>query len=137
MRIAATYDPNTGEVFQHFGRTEFFKVYEIEDGKVVSSKVIDNGGFGHHDLVTYLQSLDVTTLILGGRGPGAKNAIEAAGLKEIPGVSGSADAAAEAFAKGEAIGDPDAVCNHHGEHHHGEGEEHHCHHEGGEHHCHH
>lgn len=123
MRIAATYDKESGDVFQHFGRTEFFKIYEIEDGKVVSSEIVDNGGFGHHDLVTYLQSLNVTTLILGGRGPGAKNAIEAAGLKEIPGVSGSADQAAEAFARGECIGDTEAVCNHHE---HGDG--HHCHH---------
>ena len=33
MKIAVTYD--NGTVFQHFGRTEFFKVYEVEDGKIL------------------------------------------------------------------------------------------------------
>ena len=47
MRIAVTYDD--GEVFQHFGHTESFKIYDIENGKIVSSKVVGNGGFGHGD----------------------------------------------------------------------------------------
>ena len=38
MKIAVTYD--NGSVFQHFGKTESFKVYEVEDNKVVSSEVI-------------------------------------------------------------------------------------------------
>lgn len=31
MRIAATYE--NGEIFQHFGHTEQFKIYDVEDGK--------------------------------------------------------------------------------------------------------
>ena len=42
MKIAVTYD--NGEVFQHFGHTEEFKVYEVEDGKVVSSQVVGSDG---------------------------------------------------------------------------------------------
>ncbi len=42
MKIAATYEKETGNVFQHFGKTQFFKIYEIEDGKILSSEVIDN-----------------------------------------------------------------------------------------------
>ncbi len=38
MKIAVTYD--NGNIFQHFGKTENFKVYEVEDNKVVSSEVI-------------------------------------------------------------------------------------------------
>lgn len=38
MKIAVTYD--NGEVFQHFGKTENFKVYEVEDNKIISSEVI-------------------------------------------------------------------------------------------------
>lgn len=121
MKIAATFDKETGNVFQHFGKSQFFKVYEIQDGKVVSSEVIDNGGFGHHDLVGYLRGLGVETLILGNRGQGAIDAMAAGGLKEVPGITGSADAAAEAFAKGELKGNFDAKCNHHhGEHEHEE-----------------
>ena len=64
MKIAVTYDKETGNVFQHFGKTQNFKVYEVLDGKIVSSEVIGNGGFGHHDLVGYLKNLGVETLIL-------------------------------------------------------------------------
>ena len=45
MKIAVTYD--NGNVFQHFGKTENFKVYEVEDDKVVSSEVIGSNGTGH------------------------------------------------------------------------------------------
>ncbi|MCR5762442.1 MAG: NifB/NifX family molybdenum-iron cluster-binding protein [Treponema sp.] len=117
MKIAITFDKDSGNVFQHFGKTQFFKIYEIEGGKVVSSDVIDNGGNGHHALPPYLKSLGVETLILGNRGQGAVDAIAASGLKEIPGITGSADVAADLFAKGELKGNFDAKCDHHGEHH--------------------
>lgn len=117
MKIAITYDKETGTVFQHFGRTEFFKIFEIEDGKILSSQIIDNGGNGHHALPPYLKGLGVETLILGNRGQGAIDAISAAGLKEIPGITGSADEAAALFARGELRGNFAAKCNHHGEHH--------------------
>ena len=117
MKIAATYEKETGNVFQHFGKTQYFKIYEIEDGKILSSEVIDNGGNGHHALPPYLKSLGVETLILGNRGQGAIDAIAQAGLKEVPGITGSADEAAEKFAKGELKGNFEAKCNHHGEHH--------------------
>ena len=33
MRIAVTYE--NGQVFQHFGHTKQFKIYEVEEGKDV------------------------------------------------------------------------------------------------------
>ena len=45
MKIAVTYD--NGQIFQHFGHTEQFKLYTVEDGKVVSSEVVDTNGSGH------------------------------------------------------------------------------------------
>ena len=116
MKIAATYDISTDSIFQHFGKTQNFKVYTIEDGKIADSKVIDNGGFGHHDLATYLKNLGIEILILGNRGQGAVDAIVASGLKEMPGITGSADNAAELFAKGELKPNFEAKCSHHGEH---------------------
>ena len=113
MKIAVTYEKETGNVFQHFGKTEFFKIYEIDGGKIVSSEIIDNGGNGHHALPPYLKSLGVEILILGNRGQGAIDAIAAAGLQEIPGITGSADEAAELFAKNELKGNFNARCNHH------------------------
>ena len=116
MKIAITYDKETGNVFQHFGKTQFFKVYQIQDGKIVSSEVIDNGGNGHHELPPYLKALGIETLILGNRGQGAIDAIAASGLKEMPGITGNADNAAELFAKGELKPNFTAKCSHHGEH---------------------
>ena len=116
MKIAITYDKETGNVFQHFGKTQFFKIYQIQDGKIVSSEVIDNGGNGHHELPPYLKALGIETLILGNRGQGAIDAIAASGLKEIPGITGNADNAAELFAKGELKPNFEAKCSHHGEH---------------------
>lgn len=52
MKIAVTYD--NGNVFQHFGKTENFKVYEVEDNKVVSSEVISSNGTGHGALAGLL-----------------------------------------------------------------------------------
>ena len=76
--------------------------------------MIDNGGNGHHAIPPYLKSLGVETLILRNRGQGA---IAASGLKEVPGITGSADESAELFAKGELKPNFEAKCNHHGEHH--------------------
>ena len=44
MKIAVTYD--NGEIFQHFGHTEQFKLYDIENGKVVASEVVGTNGSG-------------------------------------------------------------------------------------------
>ena len=44
MRIAVTYEKESGNVFQHFGKTQYFKLYEIENGQVLKSQIIDNGG---------------------------------------------------------------------------------------------
>ena len=118
MKIAVTYDILTNSIFQHFGKTEHFKVYTIESGKVTKTEVIDNGGFGHHDLATYLKSLGVETLILGNRGQGATDALNNAGIHQLAGITGSPDEAVAAFLAGALQDDPNAQCNHHGEHHH-------------------
>ncbi len=45
MNIAVTYE--NGNVFQHFGHTEQFKIYSVDDGKVVGSSIVDTNGSGH------------------------------------------------------------------------------------------
>ena len=73
MKVAVTYDENE-MIFQHFGHTERFKIYEVEDGKVVSSEVVDTAGAGHEALATFLAKQGLVTLICGRIGPGAVNA---------------------------------------------------------------
>lgn len=126
MRIAITYE--NGEIFQHFGHTEKFKVYDIENGKIISSEVTDTNGSGHGALAGVLSALNIDALICGGIGGGAQMALAAAGIKVYGGVSGNADEAAEAFAAGGLEYNPDVKCNHHDSQH---GEGHTC----GEHGC--
>lgn len=117
MRIAVTYE--NGEIFQHFGHTKQFKVYDVENGKIVSSEIIDTNGSGHGALAGVLSSLHVDALICGGIGGGAQAALAAAGIQLYGGVSGSADQAAQSLAAGSLNFDPNVRCDHHD--HRGEG----------------
>ena len=112
MKIAVTYE--NGLIFQHFGHTEQFKIYDIEDGKIISSEVIDTNGQGHGALAGVLGGAKVDALICGGIGMGAQMALAAAGIQLSGGVQGDADEAAQALAEGRLEYDPDAKCNHHG-----------------------
>ncbi len=114
MKIAVTYD--NGNIFQHFGRTEFFKVYQVEDDQIVSSEVIGSNGVGHGALAGLLADQDVDVLICGGIGGGAQAALQEAGVELCAGAQGDADQAVEAYLKGELVS-TGANCDHH----HGEG----------------
>ena len=114
MKIAVTYD--NGNIFQHFGKTEFFKVYQVEDNRVVSSEVIGSNGVGHGALAGLLAGQSVDVLICGGIGGGAQAALTEAGVKLCSGAEGDADQAVEAYLKGELVS-VGANCDHH----HGEG----------------
>lgn len=119
MRVAVTYE--NGEVFQHFGHTEQFKIYDVEDGKITKEQVVDTNGSGHGALAGFLTDLQVDTLICGGIGAGAQNALAEAGIQLYGGVSGSADDAVKALAAGTLSYNPDVQCSHHGNHEHKEG----------------
>ena len=118
MKIAVTYE--NGEIFQHFGHTQNFKIYEAEDGKIISSEVVSTNGSGHGALAKMLKDLGVEVLICGGIGGGARMALFASYIELFGGVSGDADKAVEAYLAGNLSYDPDAKCDHH-DHQHGEG----------------
>lgn len=120
MKIAVTYE--NGEIFQHFGHSEQFKVYEVEDGKIISSEVISTMGSGHGALAGVLSTHKVDTLICGGIGGGAKAALAEAGIVLYGGVSGEADQAVKSLLENSLQYDSTASCNHHheGEHNCGE-----------------
>lgn len=120
MKVATTYD--NGTVFQHFGHSEHFKVYEVEADKIISSEVIGTNGTGHGALAGLLKDLGVMALICGGIGAGARQALDTAGIEVYGGVSGDADKAAQALIEGTLAFDPAAKCDHHG---HGDGEHRH------------
>ena len=115
MKIAVTYD--NGTIFQHFGHTEQFKIYEVIEGDVTDSYVMDTNGSGHGALAGVLTALNADALICGGIGGGAQMALAQAGIKLYGGVSGYADDAVEAFLAGNLDYNPNVRCNHHGEGH--------------------
>ena len=129
MKIAVTYE--NGQIFGHFGHTEQFKIYNVADGKILSSQVVDTNGSGHGALGGFLADMGVDTLICGGIGVGAQNALTEAGIRFYGGASGDADKAVEALLAGTLAFDPNVHCDHHDHEGHEHGGDHHC---GG--HCH-
>ena len=132
MKIAVTYE--AGLIFQHFGHTAQFKIYEVENDTVKASAVVDTDGHGHGALAGFLQQQGVDTLICGGIGGGARMALDAAGIKLYGGVTGEADKAVEALIAGNLDFNPDVQCSHHDSEHHDHNHEcgdHGC----GSHHC--
>lgn len=111
MKIAVTYE--NGEVFQHFGHTGQFKIYEIEDGAVKNAEVVDTMGSGHGALAGFLARQQVDTLICGGIGMGAQTALSEAGIKLYGGVSGGADEAVHSLLAGTLAFDPQVHCDEH------------------------
>ena len=122
MKIAVTYD--NGEVFQHFGHTEQFKLYEVYDSEIRNEEVVNTNGSGHGALAEFLVNNNVEVLICGGIGGGAKSALNSSGIKLYGGVTGSADEAVENFIMNKLKFNPDVHCDHH-DHEHG-GEDHQC-----------
>ncbi len=112
MKIAVTYED--GKIFPHFGHTQAFKLYDAEDGKVISSRVVPTDGCGHGALAAFLREQGAEILICGGIGGGARTALDEAGIRLYGGASGDADAAVEALLRGALAYDPDAACTHHG-----------------------
>ncbi|MGN0157814.1 MAG: NifB/NifX family molybdenum-iron cluster-binding protein [Brotaphodocola sp.] len=110
MKIAVTYD--NGNVFQHFGRTEQFKVYEVEDHKVVSGEVISSNGIGHGALAGILADQGIDVLICGGIGGGAQAALAEAGIELVAGAEGNTDEVVETFLRGELVS-TGSNCHHH------------------------
>lgn len=118
MKIAVTYE--NSNIFQHFGHTEQFKIYDVENNTIISSVVVDTNGSGHGALAGFLVENGVNVLICGGIGGGAQMALAEAGIKLYGGVQGSADDAVQALLEGTLGFNPNVRCNHH-DHEHGEG----------------
>ena len=117
MKLAVTYED--GKVFQHFGHTETFKLYRVEDGQIVATELLASNGTGHGALAELLKRQDIDVLICGGIGGGAQAALAEQGIELCAGAQGSADEAVAAYLRGELI-NTGANCDHH------HGEEHAC-----------
>lgn len=116
MKIAVTYE--FGKIFQHFGKTSQFKIYEVDDNKIINSQIVNTMGAGHGALAGFLTMMNVNILICGGIGPGAQNALAEVGITLYGGNSGDADEAVAKLLAEELCQNSCPTCNHHE---HGEG----------------
>ena len=123
MKIAVPYE--NGQIFQHFGHTAQFKLYEVENNAVVSSQIVDTNGSGHGALAGFLSAQGVNRLVCGGIGGRAQVALAQAGIPHMGGVCGAADERVNEYLAGALSYNPDVHCDHHG-HEHGSCGEHHC-----------
>ncbi|MBR4014697.1 MAG: NifB/NifX family molybdenum-iron cluster-binding protein [Anaerotignum sp.] len=119
-KIAVPYEK--GEIYQHFGHTEAFQFYTVEDGKVLDTKLVPTNGSGHGLLADFLLLNGASVVICGGIGGGAKTALAEKGIALRGGVSGNADERVAEYLNGTLEYHAAAECNHHD--HHEEG--HHC-----------
>ena len=123
MVVAVTYEK--GQVFQHFGHTEYFKIYETSETEVLKSEILSTEGQGHSALAAFLKERKVNTLICGGLGAGAQMALQEMGIRVFPGITGNADEAVRQLVAGTLACHPGANCHHH-QHHEGDCGHAHC-----------
>jgi len=122
MRIAVPYENENGTVFQHFGHSQAFKLYDVKEDDVEKSEVVSTQGSGHGALAGFLKENEVDALICGGIGAGAIEALRDAGIRVYAGVKGAADEAVAQHLAGTLEYTTEANCSHHGEgHEHAEG----------------
>ncbi|MBR4893290.1 MAG: NifB/NifX family molybdenum-iron cluster-binding protein [Clostridia bacterium] len=116
MRIAVTFKDN--QIFNHFGHTQYFKIYDVENNFITNSFILPTDGAGHGALKDFLKMNNVDIVICGGIGSGAQNALKEAGITFFGGVTGSADDAVMAYLDKKLIFDPFVKCNHSHDHNH-------------------
>lgn len=132
MKVAVCYDPESEFVYGHFGHAEHFKLYEVLGEEVTPGEVISPDGAGHDAMVAFLKKAGVECVICGGIGAAARTGLDMTGIRCYGGITGYADAAVEALARGILAYNPDPTCHEHEEghsccgHDEGEGEPCHC-----------
>lgn len=134
MRVAvASSKEKGGKVFAHFGRADFFQIFETEKGKnsYVESrknKRDEKGGHFHDSIISMLG--DVATVIAAGMGSGAQAHLISEGKEIIVTTEMDIEEAVEKYSRGELAHDPGRVHSHKG-HDHGDHTHEHPHHEHG------
>ena len=125
MKIAVTYD--NGQIFQHFGHSAQFKLYEVSGGMILNTAVVDTNGSGHGALAGFLKQNGVDTLICGGIGGGAKMALAQKNIAVFGGVTGETRKVVEDYLAGTLVFNANAECaDHHHDHENCGEHDHHC-----------
>jgi predicted Fe-Mo cluster-binding NifX family protein len=119
MRIAISTD--NGYVSAHFGRCPSYTLVDIEDGKVLKSKLIENPEHSPGFLPGFLSQHGVGCIITGGMGMRAQGLFTEMNIETIIGVTGKIDDVIEKFLKGSLVGG-ESLCDrgNHQDHNHSE-----------------
>jgi predicted Fe-Mo cluster-binding NifX family protein len=104
---------SSGDIFQHFGKSNQFKIFTVSDGKVTQTEDFISGDAGHEELGFLLVCRSVNIVICGGIGPGALGALAGAGIRVVAGIEGNADNAVIKFLEGNLEGSESATCGSH------------------------
>lgn len=112
MRIAVPFD--NGQIFQHFGKSECFKIYDTTSVFVLGSEVVETAGMAHAhgSLAEFLKEKGVQIIICGGIGEGAITALTEAGIQVLTGAQGEADEIVKACLKNEIKLNTQSTCGH-------------------------
>ena len=98
-------------VFQHFGKSEQFKLYDL---KTHTSQVLSTNGQGHSSLCAWLMEQHADIVLCGGIGSGAVQMLRQNGIRVYPGNSGFCDVVLLRYAAG-LLQEGDSTCSHHHE----------------------
>ena len=110
MKIAVPCNGNN--IWPHFGHCESFMLFETENGKILSSEVIQNPGHKPGFLPNFLADKGAKVIIAGGMGGGAVEIFNERDVEVIVGASGDATAAVEAYVRDE-LQSTGEVCHQH------------------------
>lgn len=110
MKIAVASKGNT--IWGHFGHCENFNIFDIKDGEIQSVKNVPNPGHRPGFLPNFLADMGVKIIIAGGMGGGAVDIFNQRNVEVIVGAEGDAQAAVEAYIRGE-LESTGAVCHQH------------------------
>ena len=102
IRVAVSYQD--GEIFEHFGHTETFAIYEFDEENLEEStkRLVEATGLhGHQDMADLLKREGVDAVICGSMGQEAHAALLGYGIIPVAGYCGDADTAAQLLVIGQ------------------------------------
>ena len=118
MKIALPYDAKSQELFQHMGKTEAFKIYEIDDKTktVQSTEIVKTNGEKHGQIADFLSEKEIDVLICGGCGDRMYDLLKSKNILCFTSQQGNCDKIIESYLNNtmEKVNKPTHAC-HNGE----------------------
>ena len=100
------------QIAQHFGHCQNFRLYDVENGKIVNEENIPNPGHKPGFLPNFLGDKGAQVIIAGGLGGGAVDIFNERDIEVIIGIEGEAKDAVERYIRGE-LESTGSICHEH------------------------